>query len=169
MHKIATSNVNTDLQYSKIYMKNGNVKTMATRSYENKCAMNCSITSKTGTTRTTTRSSPSTTPMTTLTHCTCTSTDAWRTCTEPARALCTFFDDDYTAHLMAQVLSAFHLHPWSSTWRTLLDSTSPLSSSSSSSCLSPSSFSTSSCSLSSTARRIWQTCAAPRRTRGRHF
>ena len=39
----------------------------------------------TGTTRTTS-SSPSTTPMTTLTHCTCTSTDAWRTCTETARA-----------------------------------------------------------------------------------
>ena len=37
-----------------------------------------------GTTRTTS-SSPSTTPMTTLTHCTCTSTDAWRTCTETAR------------------------------------------------------------------------------------
>ena len=30
------------------------------------------------------------------------------------------------AHLMAQVLSAFHLHPWSSTWRTLHNSTSPL-------------------------------------------
>ena len=52
--------------------------------YENKCAMNYSITSKTGTTRTTS-SSPSTTPMTTLTQCTCTSTDAWRTCTESAR------------------------------------------------------------------------------------
>ena len=37
-----------------------------------------------GTTRTSS-SSPSTTPMTTLTHCTCTSTDAWRTCTETAR------------------------------------------------------------------------------------
>ena len=69
---------------------------------------------------------------------------------------------------MAQVLSAFHLHPWSSSWlRTLLDSTSPLSTSSSSSCLSPSSSSTSSCSLSSSTRRTWQTCAAPRRTRVR--
>ena len=144
------------------------MKTMATvKSYENKCAMNYSITSKTGTTRTTTSSSPSTTPMTTLTHCTCTSTDAWGTCTESARALFTVFVDDYNAHLMAQVLSAFHLHPWSSTWRTLLDSPSPLSTSSSSSCLSPSSSSTSSCSLSSTTRRTWQTCAAPRRTRVR--
>ena len=39
---------------------------------------------------------------------------------------------------------------------------SPLSTSSSSSCLSPSSSSTSSCSLSSTTRRTWQTCAFPR-------
>ena len=84
------------------------MKTMATmKSYENKCATNCSITSKIWTTRTTTSSSPSTTPMTTLTHCTCTSTDVWRTCTEPASALFTVFVDDYTAHLMAQVLSAF--------------------------------------------------------------
>ena len=65
-----------------------------------------------GTPRTPTSRPQSRTPMTTLT-----STDAWRT--ESAR----------TAHLfhscMAQVLSAFTLHPWSSTWRTLLDSTSP--------------------------------------------
>ena len=71
---------------------------------------------------------------------------------------------------MAQVLSAFHFHPWSSTWCLLFDSTSPLSTSSSSSC--PSSFpssssSTSSWSLSSTTRRTWQSCAAPRRTRVR--
>ena len=33
--------------------------------------------------------------------------------------------------LMAQVLSAFHIHPWSSTWRTLFDSPSPFSSTSS--------------------------------------
>ena len=39
---------------------------------------------------------------------------------------------------MAQVLGAFAFIPWSSTWRTLLDSTAPLSTSSSSSCLSPS-------------------------------
>ena len=68
---------------------------------------------------------------------------------------------------MAQVLSAFHLHPWSSRWCLLFDSTSPLSTSSSSSCLSPSSSSTWSCSLSSSTRRTWQTCAAPRRTRVR--
>ena len=68
---------------------------------------------------------------------------------------------------MAQVLSAFHLHPWSSTWCLLFDSTSPLSTSSSSSCLSPSSSSTSSCSLSSSTRRTWQTCAAPLQTRVR--
>ena len=58
---------------------------------------------------------------------------------------------------MAQVLSAFALHPWSSTWHTLLFS----------SCQSPSSSSTSSCSLSSTARRSWQTCAAPLQKRVR--
>ena len=68
---------------------------------------------------------------------------------------------------MAQVLSAFHLHTWSSSWAPLLDSTSPLSTSSSSSCLSPSSSSTSSCSLSSSTRRTWQTRAAPRGTRVR--
>ena len=78
-----------------------------------------------GTTRTTS-SSPSTTPMTTLTYCTCTSTDAWRTCTEPARASFHSWFMMIHAHLMAQVLSAFsYLHPWSSTWRTLFDSTSP--------------------------------------------
>ena len=66
-----------------------------------------------GTTRTTC-SSPSTTPMTALTQCTCTSTDAWRTCTEDCTHLCSTAHDD-TAHLMAQVLSAFivihgHIH-----------------------------------------------------------
>ena len=112
-----------------------------------------------GTTRTPTSRPQSRTPMTTLTHCPCTSTDAWRTCTELAR----IFDPQLVmihAHLMAQVLSAFtfiHSHPHG----LLLDSTSPLSTSSSSSCLSPSSSSTSSCSLSSPTRRAWQTCAAP--------
>ena len=97
----------------------------------------------------TTSSSPSTTPMTTLTHCTCTSTDAWRTCTETARI---FVPQSVMihAHLMAQVLSVFHLH--GHPWRTLLDSTSPFSSTFSS-CLSPSSSSTSSCSVSSSTRR----------------
>ena len=54
----------------------------------------------------------------------CTSTDAWRTCTETARI---FVPQSVMipAHLMAQVLSAFTLHPWSSTWRILSDSTSP--------------------------------------------
>ena len=65
--------------------------------------------------------SPSTTPMTTLTHCTCTSTDAWRTCTETARIFVPQLMMIH-AHFMAQVLSAFTLHPWSSTWRTTLDS-----------------------------------------------
>ena len=74
--------------------------------------------------------------------------------------------DDDTAHLMAQVLSAFivthgHIHG-----RTSLTRFSP-SASSSSSCLSPSSSSTSSCSLSSTTRSSWQTCAAPLQKRVR--
>ena len=59
-----------------------------------------------GMTWTTTCSSPSTTPMMTLTHCSCTSTDAWRTCIELAHsAHCSTLNDDNTAHLMAQVLS----------------------------------------------------------------
>ena len=113
---------------------------------------------KSGTTRTPT----SRTPMTTLT-----STIAWRTCIEFARTFVPQLVMIISHTLMAQVLSAFHLHPWSSAWRTLLDSTSPLSTSSSSSCLSQSSSSTSSCSLSSSTRRTWKTCAAPRRTRVR--
>ena len=51
------------------------------KSYENEVSENYSITSKTGTTRTPTSRPQSRTPMTTLT-----STDAWRTCTEPAHA-----------------------------------------------------------------------------------
>ena len=78
---------------------------------------------KTGTTRTTC-SSPSTTPVTTLTHGT--PTIAWCTCIETARIFVPQLVMIH-AHLMAQVLSAFTLHPWSSTWRTLLGSTSPFS------------------------------------------
>ena len=138
---------------------------MATvKGYENKCAMNYRITSKTGTTRTTTSSSSCTTtstPMTTLTQCTCTSTDAWRTttCTEPARIVHSC-DDTRTPHGSSPehfhisihghqhgALSLIRLLPFSST---------------SSSCLSPSSSSTSSCPLSSSTRSAWQTtCAAP--------
>ena len=77
--------------------------------------------------------------------------------------LCSTAYDD-TAHLMAQVLSAFTIifipsmahSPWFA---------SPFSSIFSS-CLSPSSSSTSSCSLSSTTQR-WQTCAAPLQKRVR--
>ena len=44
-------------------------------------------------------------------QCTCTSTDAWRTCTETARASL-FQSLMMTTHtLMAQDLSAFHIHP----------------------------------------------------------
>ena len=45
--------------------------------------------------------------MTTLTQCTCTSTDAWRTttCTEPARTVHSC--DDHTAHLMAHSQSNY--------------------------------------------------------------
>ena len=60
-------------------------------------------------------------------------TIAWRTtCIESAHTahLPQFVDDTHRT-LMAQVLSAFTLHPWSSTWHTLLDSPSPLSTSSS--------------------------------------
>ena len=57
--------------------------------------MNCSITSKTGTTRTPTSRPQSTTPMTTLT-----STIAWRTCTESARTAHLFHSCDcLTLHI----------------------------------------------------------------------
>ena len=74
--------------------------------------------------------------------------------------------DDDTAHLMAQVLSAFivihgHIHGRTSLTRF------SFSTSTFSSCLSPSSSSTSSCSLSSTTRSSWQTCAAPLQKRVR--
>ena len=58
---------------------------------------------KTGTTRTTI-SSPSTTPMTTLTHCTCTSTEAWRTCTESARIF------------VHSCWWLSHIHSWLKSW-----------------------------------------------------
>ena len=59
-----------------------------------------------------------------------------------------------------------HFHPRSYSWAHLFDSTSPFSSACSP-CLSPSSSSTSSCSLSSTTRSSWQTCAAPLQKRVR--
>ena len=81
-----------------------------------------SITSKTGTTRTPTSRPQSTTPMTTLT-----SAIAWRACTESARTAHLFHSCDcLTLHIPWLKSSALsYLHPWSSTWRTLLDSTSP--------------------------------------------
>ena len=61
--------------------------------------------------------------MTTLTHGT--STISWGTCIETARIFVHSQVMIVSHTLMAQVLSAFTLHQWSSTWRTLLDSTSP--------------------------------------------
>ena len=130
------------------------------KSCENKCAMNYSIvTSKTGTTRTTS-SSPSTTPMTTLTYCTCTSTDAWRTLSLHAPLFTVFVHDDTRLPHGSSLERFHHTHLHGHPWRILLDSTSPFSSTSSS-CLSPSSSSTSSCPLSASTRSAWQTtCAA---------
>ena len=100
------------------------------------------------------------------THCPCTSTDArtymhWD-CT---RIFVPQLDDD-TAHLMAQVVSAFHspsMVIWAhSPWLDFSHSTST-----SSSCLSTSSSSTSSCSLSSSTRWSWKTFAFPRPKRVR--
>ena len=116
-----------------------------------------------GTTRTTSSSQCTTsTPMTTLT-----STIAWcSSCVESAHsAHCSTLDDD-TAHLMAQVLSPFivihgHTHGAFSLTRSLP------SSFTFSSCPSPSSSSTPSCSLSSTARSSWQVCATPPQKRVR--
>ena len=86
------------------------MKTMATvYSSENKCATYYGIIkTTTGTTRTT-YSSPSTTPMTTLTHCTCTSTDVWRTCTEIARA--SLFHTWWWHHVSSSERIQNHLHP----------------------------------------------------------
>ena len=134
-------------------------------SYENKCATNYTASSQTttGTTRTTSSSQCTTsTPMTTLT-----STIAWCTsCIELAHsAHCSTLDDD-TAHLIAQVLSPFivihgHTHGAFSLTRPLPSSfTFP-------SFLSPSTSSTTSCSLSSTTRSSWQVCATPLQMRVR--
>ena len=90
----------------------------------------------------------------------------WRTCTEPARivhSLCWW----YTSHTHGSSSERIHtpsmvIHMAHSPWLA-----SPLSTSTFSSCLSPSSSSTSSCSLSSTTRRSWQTCAAPLQKRVR--
>ena len=118
-------------------------------------AMNYSITSKIGTTRTPTNRPQSRTPMTTLT-----STTAWRTCTESAR----------TVHEFTVVIVPHFTFHGSSSERiqssTVIFMGAPLwlvsfSTSTFSSCQSPSSSSTSSCSLSSTTRSSWQTCAAP--------
>ena len=109
-----------------------------------------------GMTRTrTTCSSPSTTPMTMLTP-----TIAWCTpCVERARRV--------TPHTsLAQVLSKHfvihgHIHGAFSLIRPL---PSPFSFPS---CLSPSTSSTTSCSLSSTTRSSWQVCATPPQKRVR--
>ena len=78
-----------------------------------------------GTTRTTC-SSPRTTPMTALTHCTCTSTDAWRTCTETVRASLfhRFRDETRTPHGSSS--ERIHSRRRSYSWAHLFDSPSPL-------------------------------------------
>ena len=116
-----------------------------------------------GTTRTTSSSQCTTsTPMTTFTP-----TIAWCTsCVELAHSAHCFTPDDDTAHLMAQVLSPFivihgHTHGAFSLTRSLPSSfTFP-------SCLSPSTSSTTSCSLSSTTRSSWQECSTPPQNRVR--
>ena len=112
------------------------------------------------------KSSPSTTPMTTLTQCTCTSTDAWRTCTETARASL-FHSLMMTPHtswlkFWAHFIVTHGHNHGRSPWLDL-----SLCTSTSSSCLSPSPSYTWSCSLSSTTRSSWQTCAAPLQKRVR--
>ena len=68
------------LQYSKILRKMATMKTMATAK-----AMRTSV-RRTAAIITNDNWNDDTNPMTTLKHFTCTSTDAWRTCTETARA-----------------------------------------------------------------------------------
>ena len=102
------------------------------------------------------------TPMTTLTL-----TIAWCTSfVESAHSAHCSTVDDYTAHLMAQVLSPFliihgHIHGAFPLTRSLPSSfTCP-------SCPSPSSSSIPSCSLSPTTRSSWQVCATPPQKRVR--
>ena len=64
-----------------------------------------------------TSTAPSTTPMTILT-----STIAWCTpCVERARWAHSF-TLDVVSHLIGSSPESFHIHPWSSSWRTLFDS-----------------------------------------------
>ena len=67
--------------------KMATMKTMATvKAMRTRCATNYSIITNNNRNDAYNMQLTSTTPMTTLTHCTRTSTDAWRTCTETARA-----------------------------------------------------------------------------------
>ena len=96
------------------------------KSDETKCATNCASSQTTSGmwTRTTTCSSPSTTPMTMLTHCTCTSTDAWRTCTETAHASL-FHTWWWHRTPLGSSSERIHSHPRSYSWAHLFDSFSP--------------------------------------------
>ena len=86
---------------------------------ETKRETNYSINKKSGTTRATS-TSPSTTPMTMLT-----STIAWCTpCVERARRAHSS-TLDVVSHLSGSSPESFHIHPWSSSWRTLFDSLLP--------------------------------------------
>ena len=140
-------------------------KTKATVKYMRTSVRRTTASSQTTTGTTRTTSSPQCTTSTQMT--TLTSTIAWCTsCIELAHsAHCSTLDDD-TAHLMAQVLSPFivihgHTHGAFSLTRPLPSSyTFP-------SCPSPSTSSTTSCSLSSTTRTSWQVCATPLQMRVR--
>ena len=81
-----------------------------------------SQTSKTGTTRTTC-SSPSTTPNDDVDERN--SNDRVVRMHWDCTHLCSQLGMIVSHTLVAQVLSAFHIHPWSSTWRTLFDSPLP--------------------------------------------
>ena len=110
-----------------------------------------------GTTRTPTSRPQSRTPMTTLT-----STIAWRACTESARTAYLFHSCDcLTLHIHGSSSERIHSHPRSHSWAHLFDSFLRFLLLPSPPVCPPSSSSTSSCSLSSTTRSSWQTCAAP--------
>ena len=91
----------------------------------------------------------STTPMTTLTHCTRTSTDAWRACNETCTRI-------FVPQLVMRPHTSW-LKFWAHFHNHLHSIHGSLSTSTSFSCLPPSSSHTSSCSLSSTTRSSWQT------------
>ena len=141
--------VSTSCPYRKILCEMATTKTTMTTRAMRPSVRPITASTTSGTTRAT-RASPSTIPMTMLT-----STIAWCTpCVELALRA------HSVSHLTGSSPESFHIHPWSSAWRTLLESFLPfyfylflLVFSSTSS--------TRSCTPRSTTRSSWKACATP--------